>query len=153
MNALAPAEKQNVAPPRVRGKLVAAIDLAITEGKSFPDAAREAGLSTRAMRKALEKPHVIRFIRERKALFRVEIGTTNEFRLAEIRDQNDNKMAAVAAIKTLENLERDQPSASTFRQVTPGVVVVINTERQAIPAGQFDQLIEVNPMPSEAMGG
>jgi hypothetical protein len=132
-------------PLRVRGKLRNAIEFAVTEGLEWSEASKKAGLTTRAMRKAQEKPHVIRYIRERKALFRAEINTKNEHRLAALRDQNSNQMAAVAAIKTLEQFERDQSSSPTLtRNVTPGVVVVINNHRE--PHALSDKIIEVNSL-------
>lgn len=131
----------------MRGKLRESIEIAITEGLDWPEAATRGGLTTRAMRKALNKPHVLRFIRERRALFRAEISTKNEHRLAAIRDQDDNKMASLGAIKVIEQLERDEGEKPTLnRNITPGVVVVINANRSA-PAIDCNQLIEINPEP------
>ncbi len=153
MNAIETAEPRELKrqePPRVRGKLREAIEIAITEGLDWPEAATRGGLTTRAMRKALNRPHVLRFIRERRALFRAEISTKNEHRLAAIRDQDDNKMASVHAIKVIEQLERDEGERPNLnRNVTPGVVVVINNNRGA-PAVNYDEIIEINPVAVEA---
>lgn len=153
MSAIVTQNRSEVAKPsipRVRGKLRLAIERAITEGLYWPDAARAVGLSPRAVRAALNKPHVQNFIRERKAEFRLELSTRNEFRLGEIRDQNDNRMAAVVAIKTLENLDRDERERPQIqRHVTPGVVVVINKEREPLPIEHRQRIILVNPEPHE----
>lgn len=135
---------------RVSGKLREAIEVSITEGLPWPEAAQKVGLTTRAMRKALDKPHVLRHIRERKAQFRAEISTRNEHRLGELRDQNDNRMAAVAAIKTLEQLERDDRAApAASRHVIPGVVVVVQSQPTA-PTWLNSDIIEVNPASNDA---
>lgn len=156
MNAITASQPQELSPKkrplRIAPKLREAIEAAITEGLHWPDAARKVGLTARAMRLALNKPHVLRFINERKAQFRAEISTRNEFRLAEIRDQNENKMAAVNSIKLLEQMDREQEDRpALLRHVTPGVVVVINADRGPRPQG-FDRIIEINPVEVGADG-
>lgn len=152
MSELTPANTKSLRDDhlRVRGKLRDAIERMVTEGMSGPDAARAVGLTPRAMRAALGKPHVIRFVRERTAQFRVEMCAPNVHRLGELRDQNENRMASVQAIKTLEQLDRDEAAKpAATRHVTPGVVVVINNNREALPGVRMDELIEVNPMTLE----
>lgn len=156
MNALTAAQPQELSPKkrplRIAPKLREAIEAAITEGLRWPDAARKVGLTARAMRMALNKPHILRHISERKAQFRAEIGTRNEFRLAELRDQDDNRMAAVNSIKLLEQLDRERDERPALhRHVTPGVVVVINADRGPRPQG-LDQIIEINPVEVGADG-
>jgi hypothetical protein len=46
--------------------------------------------------------------------------------LIRIRDQDQNKMAAIAAIKLLESLPDDMPTGGG-QQITPGLTVVFET--------------------------
>jgi hypothetical protein len=69
-------------------------------------AAVKAGLTVRAMRKALQKPHVVKHLKQRRDVFRNSVCAANIHRLAKIRDAADN-MPAVNAIKELERLGED----------------------------------------------
>lgn len=147
MNDLAPAVERSKKnrPLRISPKLREAIDCSITEGLPWSEAAVKCGLTTRAMRMALGKAHVIRYIQEKTAQFRVEISTRDVFRLAELRDQNENKVAAVNSIRLLRQLGDEDVRPLHTRNVTPGVVVIIKNERAPLAHPQFDQLIEINP--------
>lgn len=148
MNLLVPARVKAPSDPRIRGKLREAIECMITEGLDRVEAAKKVALSPRAMRAALGKPHVIRYVQERRVNFRAELCGRNEYRLGELRDQNENKMAAVSAIKVLEQLDREESVKPTHnRNVTPGVVVVIREREFGLPPGYPQELIEINPSP------
>src|SRR5262249_16937853 len=85
-------------PLKVTGKLSEVLDLMVEEGMKYPDACIKAGLATRSARAAFDKPHVLNELRRRKQVFRASISAANISRLAEIRDQDDNRMAALGAI-------------------------------------------------------
>jgi hypothetical protein len=59
-------------------------------------------------------------------VFRASISSGNILRLAELRDQDDNKMAAIGAIKVLEQID-DDPASNATRNHAPGVVIVIGS--------------------------
>lgn len=94
-------------PSPVTHKVREAIRLMVNEGKPWDEAAVEAGLTTRAMRMALEKPEVVAFLRKQKYVFREQASASNILRLTQIRDAADN-MPAVNAIKELEAMGQDE---------------------------------------------
>lgn len=119
------ARASNGKPLRVAGKLKTTIDAMVWEGKTWQEGAKVAGMDLRACRRALEKPHVQRYIREQRAAFRSALSTRNETVLADVRDKSLNGMARVAAVRALDQLS-DNEHVLPSRQVTPGVVVMVN---------------------------
>lgn len=112
------------APGKVTGKLAAAIDFMIEEGLPWDKAAVKAELTVRAMRLALNRPHVVSYLKAKREVFRVHASTANIQRLVQMRDQDENKMAAVTAIKALEQIgESEQVSRGS--QALPGLQIVI----------------------------
>lgn len=91
-------------PNRVTGRLRLAITEMVWSGARRADAAKAAKMTDHSLRSALRKPHVIAF-------YRAELGTLREseraktfHRLCDVRDQDANKMASVAASKALEQV-------------------------------------------------
>lgn len=130
---------------RVTGKLKTALDAIVWDGKPWEAAAVEAGLTTRAMRLALEKSHVIRYLREQKHVFRASASGANIHRAIELRDQDENKLASLQAIKFLEGEENKPAAVTPGRNVTPGICVIINANRER-PQLDHQALIEINPL-------
>lgn len=117
-------------PGRVTGKLAEAITLMVETGARWDDAAQQVGLTARTMRLALDRPHVIAFLRARKQVFREAASTANIKRLCEIRDAANN-MPAVQAIKLLEQIPDE--NASSARGIQPGFVVqILNVQSPAV---------------------
>ena len=87
------------------------------------DAAHRAGVRVRTMRLALLKPHVRRFLNEQRRALLAASSAQNISRAAAIRDQDDNRMAAVNAIKLLENADVFGGDGGPVR--TPGVCIQI----------------------------
>ena len=110
-------------PGRIQGKLKKALDLMVFQGLWFVEASKQVGLLPQAMRKALEKPHVISYLREQKQVFRASVSSQNIFKLADIRDNADNAMAQLGAIKVLEQIDGDVKANQQSNQ--PGFVIVI----------------------------
>jgi hypothetical protein len=114
---------------RVTGKLKAALDLMIFGGErgvplDYAAAARNANLTVRAMRKALEKGHVRAYLRTQRHLFRASVCAGNISALRQIRDTSKNDLARVKAIQVLEQLEDNAvPDAATQR--APGLTICI----------------------------
>lgn len=138
---------------RVFGKLKLALGFMVWgdeagEPMEFADAARKANLSVRAMRLALERPHVIRYLSEQKQVFRKSVSATNISHLRKIRNASGNAMAQLGAIKLIEQMDERAPSsAGTQRNAAPGVVVIVNADR-GTPVMGHQTLIEVNPLQS-----
>jgi hypothetical protein len=116
--------KGRAAPGRVTGKLKAAIDRMVWFGDRRPDAATAAGLTDHGLRSALRKPHVLGYLRSELALLREGERPRNVHRLAALRDQDDNRNAAVAAINVLEKLTDDPRSAVNISlHVSAGYII------------------------------
>ncbi|HEY5129379.1 MAG TPA: hypothetical protein VIJ35_19190 [Bradyrhizobium sp.] len=95
----------------VRGKLREALLLMVFgpdrgdkagEAMDFADAARSVNFNPRAMRKALEKPHVRAFLRAQKEVFRAAISAKTFSRLDRIAETSGNDVAKVNALKMIE---------------------------------------------------
>jgi hypothetical protein len=125
-NATVPTHRRTGKPLKVTGKVSALLDMMIETGKRYPEAAPLVGMHVRAARKALDQQHVLNELRRRKQVFRASISSGNILRLAELRDQDDNKMAAIGAIKVLEQID-DDPASNATRNHAPGVVIVIGS--------------------------
>jgi hypothetical protein len=106
--------------PRITPRVKRAIDAVVHQGLPWDQAAHETGLTTRTMRLAFERPHVLAYYRAQCQVLRASTTAQNIHRLCQIRDA-DNNQPAVNAIKTLEMLDDEQ----TARPNTPSPGVVI----------------------------
>lgn len=111
---------------------------------AWQDAARKANLTVRRMRTALGLPHVQRYIRDQKQVFRASASGANIHRAVEIREQDENRTAAIQAIRYLDGLGDEQAAREGQRQLTPGVVVTVNVHGAGDRAPD-ETVIEVNP--------
>lgn len=108
---------------RVTGRVKLACDAMVWEGLDWQAAAAKANLHVRSMRLALERPHVKQYLAEQKQVFRASASAQNISRLVDIRDQSDNKMASLGAIKLLE--EGSDPGGNDAPVRTPGISIQI----------------------------
>ena len=148
--------KGRTAPGRVTGKLKAAIDRMVWFGDKRADAATAAGLTDHGLRSALRKPHVLAFYRRELGALREGERARNVHRLVELREQDENRNAAVKAIQVLEMTD---PEA--VRRVgdgtSPGIVIrIIQPAAQPLPpnpkeigevTGVGIRIIEHEPVP------
>jgi hypothetical protein len=88
-------------------QLKAALDSMVEEGLQFDDAAVKQKITVRTMRLALKRPNVIKYLREARHVFLAHVGAANIRRLRDLRDQDENRAAAVAAARTIEGLIED----------------------------------------------
>jgi hypothetical protein len=109
----------------VSGKLAVAIERMVELGEPWDEAARAAGMTVRAMRKALEKKHVISAVRARRAAFREGACAGNVAKLVELRDTAENSMARLGAIKTLEGMVDTDDEQSLRAATVPGIIIVV----------------------------
>jgi hypothetical protein len=136
-------------PKAVQGKLKVALDLLVYghEGKALDwnEAAQEAGMTVRAMRKALEKPHVQQYLREQKHVFRSSVSAANILVARSIRDDGENDNARMKAISYLDGEGQQQQQHTPGGQVVmPGVVVQVTVNAGPAPVDDIG-IIEVNP--------
>jgi len=116
--------KDRSAPRRVTGKLKTALDTMVWQGARRAEAALTAGMTDHSLRAALKKPHVKAYYLAELDVLRTSERSRNIFRLTEIREQTANQMAAINAIKALEQMgDEAQTAAGSMR--SPGVVIVI----------------------------
>ncbi len=129
-------ETPRQAPIRVKGKLATALALMVDEGMKIAPAAQQAGLTTRALRLAFERPHVLEYVRKRRQMLLASVNSRNIQRLAEIRDAADN-MPAVNSVLALERMAGDASSTGgTGVSHSPGITIQVVTvqsdERQPV---------------------
>jgi hypothetical protein len=133
-------------PGRVTGKLYRAIDAMVWAGASRKEAAEAAGLSDHGLRQALRRPHVLRFYLSECEVLRASGRAKRLHRLEELAAQNNNMNAAVAAIKTAEQIT-DDPIMRSGAAPTPGIVLrVITVNAASAPvkaASASAQIIDV----------
>jgi hypothetical protein len=123
------------APRAVSGKLKDACLLLIfgdADGKplEYDECARQAGLSTRAMRLALGKAHVRRFLRDQRALLVASYAANNPLHVAQLRAASTNQMVRLAAARELENMA-GAVEVTNARTMTAGVTIVLTQPQQA----------------------
>ncbi len=112
-------------PGKVTGRLRAALLDMVWKGSRRDDAAKVNNMSIHGLREALRKPHV-------KAFYHAELGVLREserprtfHRLCELRDQDENKNAAVAAAKVIEQVSDEQLLRPHATVISPGVTIRI----------------------------
>jgi hypothetical protein len=136
---------------KVTGKLKNALDAMVWAGARRAEAAAIAGITDHSLRAALKKPHV-------KAHYLAELGVLREssrarthHRLEELRDQDENKAAAVNAAKALEQLaETEHASGRSTQGIMPGLVIQLihSPPPRTVNAAQQPPAIEGEPAPS-----
>ena len=114
--------RNSVPPLRITKRVKDAIRAMVVDKQRWDDAARSVGLTARHMRLALEKPHVITYLRKQLDVSRGARQVANFHRLCEIADA-DNNMPAVNAIKALEMIGDEQ--TNTKQTASPGVTIRI----------------------------
>lgn len=135
-------------PGTVSGKLKTAIDAMAYDGADYQAAAQKAGLTTRAVRLALDRPHVKAYYEAQMQVLLTSERARNLHRAVKIRDQEVNQTAALNAAKWLHDPHDRSSIAASSRAVTPGVVVQVNVHAGA---RQVDEtVIEVGPAASQA---
>ena len=121
-------------PGKVTGRLRGALLDMVWKGSRRDDAALANRMSVHGLREALKRPHV-------KAFYLGELGVLREserprtfHRLCDLRDQDENRNAAVAAARTLEQLsDAEQARSNAANHPTPGVCIVIRTAEPTAP--------------------
>jgi len=152
------AAQDRSAPRRVTGKLKIAIERMVWYGDKRAGAAAFADLTDHGLRSALRKPHVLGFLRSELALLREGERPRNVHRLAELREQDENRNAAVAAIKVLEELAEGPRGSSVSLNLhlpAAGYVIDISSDERPMrivspqtpaPAPKGPQAIDHEPI-------
>jgi hypothetical protein len=119
---------------RIRKRLKYALDAMIWGGPDgqlvdYVAAAKLANISTRIMRKNLERPQVLAYLRTQREVFRASLSTKTLWHLDQISGQRVNMNAAVAACRAV--LGQDEQSRLPTADSSPHLTIVI---RQPDPA-------------------
>lgn len=137
---IAPAEQRKPTTRIERAGLTAkvkrAIECMVWDGKRFDEAAAEVGLTSRAMRLALQKAPVLAFFKAEQQVLLASHGPRNIHRLAEIREAAAN-MPAVQSIKLMHELGADQQQRNASLSASPGVTIRVVTVVQSAPAQTY----------------
>lgn len=97
-----PATDGRSAPMRVTGRLKVAVDAMIWEALPRAEAAAKAGIREHSLYKALRRPPVMAYYLNELGVLRASERARNLHALVEVRNQTENQMARVAAVKALE---------------------------------------------------
>jgi hypothetical protein len=119
-NALQTTSQTKIAPKkpeRIRKRLKYALDAMIWGGPDgqlvdYVAAAKLANISTRIMRKNLERPHVLAYLRTQREVFRASLSSKSLWHLDQISAQRTNMNAAVAACRAVLGQD-DQPRVAS----------------------------------------
>ena len=129
--ALAAVERS--APRKVTGRLRSALVEMIWKGSRRADAAKAAGMTDHSLREALRKPHVKAWYLQELRVLRESERPRTFHRLCDLRDQDANRNAAVAASRTLEQISDAEVSRPMGTQTQPGLVIILGSAANAIP--------------------
>jgi hypothetical protein len=144
---------------QISPQLKAALDSMVEEGLQFDEAAVKQKMTVRAMRLALKRPNVIKYLREARHVFLTHVGAANIRRLRDLRDQDENRAAAVQAARTIEGLIEDTSAGGlgigrprsgwaidlSGDEQRAGVVIVIQPPAARDPQQQPGAMIDVTP--------
>ena len=134
-------------PDPMTPKRRALIDGMVWRGLKLAEAAIEAGMTERNAHMCAQDPKFRAALNAEMAAFKTSQRPRNVHRLAELRDQNEAKGAAVQAIRVLEDLAQ-QADAAPPSDVRPGIVVIIHREHQApLAASEAAKIVWVEPDP------
>ena len=120
---------------RVPPAVISAVDAMVDEGLTWQDAAAKVGIQTRQLRRWLEKPLVLAFMRKQREMLRESELASNILYLGRIKRAAPN-MPAVNAILALERMGDATSTPGGSLSHSPGITIVINSgqsdERQPV---------------------
>jgi hypothetical protein len=135
-NRQALAARDRSRPGKITGRLRAAIEAMVWDGASRAEAALVAGMTDHSVRAALKKSHVLAYYRAECEVLRESGRAKRLHRLEELAAQDENKNAAVAAIKVAEQLGEDENVRRAGVTVMPGLVIRLISGSPASPVAR-----------------
>lgn len=134
-------------PRKVTGALAIACKAIVWQGQELDQAAAEAGITTRTLRLALDRPHVRAFIKAERDVFRAYVSGQNIHHAAEIRNKSGNAMARLGAMKYIDG-EQDQGLGSNGQRQSPGLTIIIEGAHHSRDVRVIDDkpLISLDPV-------
>ena len=120
---------------RVPPAVISAVNAMVDEGLTWQDAAAKVGIQTRQLRRWLEKPLVLAFMRKQREMLRESELASNILYLGRIKRAAPN-MPAVNAILALERMGDATSTPGGSLSHSPGITIQITTgqsdERQPV---------------------
>lgn len=140
------AEAEEVAPhlAKLTTKRRALLNEMVWNGRPLPEAACTIGMTVDAARAALRADSFRAAMGIEMQVLKSAQRPRNVIRLAELRDQNDSKGAAVQAARILEEMATEQ-GPERRSDVKPGIVVVIQQGGSGAP--QIGHLASIEHKP------
>jgi hypothetical protein len=129
---------------RIPEKVRLAIVTMVEEGEDFVAAGKRHGVTAQMMRRWLGRAEAISFLRKERSRFRASACAANEAYLVSIR-AGDNSMAAVHAIRTLEQLA-DNEVVRPSNAPSPGITLVIHQPQSIFGNVTPQPAIDVTPV-------
>ena len=129
---------------RITKRVKDAIGIIVETGAAYNEAAAHVGMSTYRLRLALDKPHVVAYMRQQLKVLREARGPRNFHRLCQIADDQNN-MPAVQALRTLEQLGDEQTNKPNAP--SPGVTIrIVNVAQMPPPSDiKAPRIIDAEP--------
>jgi hypothetical protein len=138
---------------RITARLKAALDLMVwgdETGKplDWDVAAKTANISTRSMRRSLERLPVRQYLNAQKQVIRAALSAKTLSHLGEIAAQRSNMNAAVNACRAIDEADAETPLRSPAN--APGVTIRILQVTQAPPAVAHSAALAIDLDPTRA---
>jgi hypothetical protein len=133
-------------PANVRSAIMCMVWGRLDDPDALPlpmiDACVVAGIKPYVLRRYLDRPGVIAFLRAERRKYRESVCASNEGALKKVRDGSKNGMCVVAACRQLDAMQADE-SGRAGNAVSPGVTVrIVNVIQQNADVGKT---IDVTP--------
>ena len=136
-------------PGKIGGRLKTALDLVVGEGLDPYEAAAKVGMHARSMRLALNKRHVLAYLRHAREVLRTTASAQNIHYAIKMRAESPNEMARLGAMKFIDNEEEHQ-RLSGGRQMMPGLQIVVMNAPPSLRSGGSSVTIDTMPAPESS---
>jgi hypothetical protein len=141
-----PARKRE---PIVPARVKAAVAFMLEQKPDLPAAAAHAGMRTSELRREMGKAHVRRYALAERQIALEAFCLGSPAALAKVRDQSENGMAVVAAVKAGELLKEGALEAEAATQKrAPGLQIVIvqrDGSQEFVPMSPAVPMLDVSP--------
>ena len=144
-----PAPIERPAPLEPTGRTRKAVDLMIWSGHHRDQAAKLAGMTPKSLYNALRRHHVRAYYLDQIRVLRESSLAKNHHRLEAIADQDDNRMAAVAAIKTMQHIADEQQATPSRVNRAPGVVIIVRSSETQSARGPLIEVRDAGRVPPD----
>jgi hypothetical protein len=137
----------DVLTPKQRGLVEGMVHF----GLNMKDAAQHAGMSERQAWNVIRKPEILKAIRDETQVLRSSVRPRMIHRAVKIADQDENKSAAVMAIKAVLGDEEHGRVAVNIN-ITPGYAVDLGAPRERVIEHVAHEVIRVDGITDGAQG-